>query len=72
VDSVESLIASLNDRGLRESELKQSLLDNKEKIIENINKNSSISNLIIKNITKLIDVNFFLIFNLLFYLKLKI
>lgn len=35
---IESLIENLNERGLRESELKQNLLEVKDKIIENLNK----------------------------------
>ena len=38
VEDVEKLINSLNERGLRESELKQNLIDYKVRIIEKLNK----------------------------------
>jgi len=46
-DDLECLLANLNERGVRESELKQSLLDHKEKIIEQFNA----KNFLIKHLT---------------------
>lgn len=47
-DLIDQLINNLNERGQRESELKQNLTDFKSKIIEQIEKSPSIGNYLIK------------------------
>lgn len=44
-NAIEILLENLNERGVRESELKQNLMDIKDKIFENLNKTSIIKNL---------------------------
>jgi bromodomain adjacent to zinc finger domain protein 1A len=53
-ESIDQLVSSLNQRGIRESELRQNLEDLKDKIVQQLtqtNKNSSSSQQIIKNLT---------------------
>ena len=53
LDDINTLIESLNERGIRESELRQNLIDNIDNIVENLNKKNLISNFNFANLATL-------------------